>query len=441
MHDTAEPIAHDVAKIIDEAPISAFQIRVIALCSVATFLDGYDVQALGVTVPHIARAFGVEASAFGFAFSGSLVGMALGATMLSPLADRLGRRAVLIAMMVLVGLTTLGATFSMGITSMTIWRVLSGFGLGAIVPIAMTMTSEYAPARHRAALITLMVVCTALGAFTAGFAAPYIEQLWGWRGVFGVGAVLPLIAAVILWIALPQSLLSLVIKDPENPDIKRQLSKIVPNLSAVKFTVKTAGIQIDKASVKTLFSKKLYLRTTLVWIVMGVNMFANYALISWLPTLLDSAGWPLAQAQQSVGLLALGGVGGGLILAWLADRGWAIVSFSLAYAAVALALCLFMSGLYTGPLWLLFSIIGLGAFGSGMAFASFAASFYPPAIRSTGVGWFSGISRATSIFGPLTMAAMMKAGVDPVTIIGLLMIPMVICILCVIQIPRALKSG
>ena len=227
------PAARDIGTegLVDQAPVSRSQMRVIALCSLATFLDGYDVQALGLAIPRMAADFGVAPTAFAFALAASLVGMAVGAMLLGPLADRFGRRPMLIAMMALVGSTTLGAMLAPDPTALSILRVFTGLGLGATVPVAIAMTSEYAPARRRAALVTMMVCCTALGSMSAGFVAPMVEALWGWRGIFAVGAVLPLAMAVLLWAALPESLRFLNARGLRPGEIARQLQRIVPGHS------------------------------------------------------------------------------------------------------------------------------------------------------------------------------------------------------------------
>ena len=426
--------------LVDQAPVSRFQMRVIALCSLATFLDGYDVQALGLAIPRMAADFGVAPTAFAFALAASLVGMAVGAMLLGPLADRFGRRPMLIAMMALVGSTTLGAMLAPDPTALSIWRVFTGLGLGATVPVAIAMTSEYAPARRRAALVTLMVCCTALGSMSAGFVAPMVEALWGWRGIFAVGAVLPLAMAVLLWAALPESLRFLDARGLRPGEIARQLQRIVPGHSG-SLALANETARAARASLGSLFAARYRRRTLLLSVMFWFNLFANYALISWLPTLLGSAGWERSTAQRATGLVALGGIGGGLLLAWLADRGHSVVALSGAFVVTAALLY----GLNAGPssvnAWLpLLVLIGAGAFGGQMALGSVSAVYYPPALRSTGVGWSGGVGRVGAIFGPLALAHLMQAGMAPSATLAVLMIPMLVCAIGVLLLPAALRD-
>src|SRR5580698_7119305 len=145
-----------------EGSRSGPQTRTFVLCCLTTFLDGYDTQALGLVVPHLADQWSLNPGAFAVALSASLIGIALGAVLLAPLADRLGRRPMLIAMMLLVGFSTLGAAFATDAAVLSAWRLVTGLGLGASIPIATAMTSEYAPARKRVSLVAVMIACGAL---------------------------------------------------------------------------------------------------------------------------------------------------------------------------------------------------------------------------------------------------------------------------------------
>jgi MFS transporter, AAHS family, 4-hydroxybenzoate transporter len=381
--------------------------RTIALCSLASLLDGYDIQALGLAIPGMAKYFGVAPTALTLAVSASLIGMALGAMLLGPLGDRFGRKQMLVAFLLLIGATTLGIVSATSPIALMIWRFLSGLGMGAILPVAIAIVAEAAPPERRTALITVMVVSSPLGSFVAGFVAPYIEPAYGWQGIFGVGGALTFLAGIMIWFALPAT---------EHEQ--------------------ATGM---KPSVNSLFTAQFRARTLLLWTIFWLNLFVSYSLISWLPTLLGAAGWERGAAQRATGVLALGGICGGLLMAWAADKGRAVPILATAYLLTAGLFILFIVGPGERAAWLaLLALVGAGGIGAQMALGSLAASFYPTAIRATGLGWSGGFGRTGAIVGPLIMAGLLQTNISASVILALLMIPMLACAYCVTRLPKAL---
>ena len=370
----------------------------ILLCAMATFIDGYDVQALGLTIPLMAKEFGVAPSAFSIAASASLAGMALGALFLSPLADRFGRRRTLVPLLLLFGFATLGAAFSTSTSTLTFWRFVAGLGLGATLPVALTLTAEIAPPHRRNILLSLVVSCTAFGAFAGGFVAPALTAEWGWRGVYGFGAAAPVLIALLCLKGLPAG------------------------------SINIAKESRRSTSVRELMSPTLRSRTLLLWTLFVLNQFVAYALISWLPTLLHHAGLELAAASRATGLLALGGVIGSLLVTLLADRGRARFGLIGAYVlgATSLAVC----GLVTSPTapWnLLVLFVGCGVYGAQMSLGAMVAAFYPAEVRATGIGWSTGIGRIGSVIGPLVLGLLLSVAQSPTSLLGALMVPVLLC--------------
>jgi AAHS family 4-hydroxybenzoate transporter-like MFS transporter len=357
------------------------------------------------------------------------------------LADRYGRRPTLIAMMLVVGLSTLGAAVAANLTALTVLRVITGLGLGGSVPIATAMTAEYAPTRRRAALVALMIACMALGSFGAGIIAPIVSHAWGWRGIFAVGAVLPIAMAALLAAALPESLRFLILRDRNLGSAIAQLERIAPH-HAGRVPVVVARGAVAQASVATLFDPIYRMRTILVWTIFWFNLFVIYSLISWTPTLLHAAGWAHDTAQRASGLVALGGIAGGLLMAWIADRGFAIAALFTAYVGTAVVFSFFSLGPASVAVWVVLLLLaGAGAVGGQMAAGSVAAAYYyPPELRSTGVGWFNGVGRIGGIVGPLALAGLMRAGWATAHIFGFLSVPMLLCAGGVLLLPRALRT-
>jgi AAHS family 4-hydroxybenzoate transporter-like MFS transporter len=324
---------------------------------------------------------------------------------------------------------------------MAAWRLLSGLGLGALVPVAITLTSEYAPARRRASLITLMVSFTALGAFAAGLIAPVLEAWGGWRAIFGFGAAAPALAALVCLVALPESLRWRVARDPQHPDVQAQVDRIAGGPAPSVVAGPSGAAPAARTGPAALWSPSLRRRTLLLWVLFATNLFVNYGLISWLPTLLVQAGWEHAAAQRASGVLALAGIVGSLLVSYQAVRGRMLPAMLGAYLLAALSLVLLGLAPASKAAWIaLLAAAGMGAFGAQMAIGSLTAGYYPSTVRSTGVGWASGVGRIGSFVGPAVLAAFMGTGAGAPAIIGGLMLPMLICAVCVMRLPAAIRD-
>ncbi|MEP7312829.1 MAG: MFS transporter, partial [Pseudomonadota bacterium] len=398
-----------------KVPLTAAQWFAIVLCALAVFFDGYDAQMLAMAIPSMAAEFHVAPTAFAAAASASLAGMALGAMGLSPLADRFGRRPLLILSLLLFGLATLGGMQASGPTEMAVWRLIAGCGLGATVPITIAITADLAPPDRRVRLVTVMASGFAVGAASAGQIAPLLSAVWGWRGLFGYGGIMPLLLAIVCVWGIPES----------RPG-----------------KVGAEAAQVPAVRVTALFSPRLRYRTVFMWCLTTINLFANYGLASWLPTLLVQNGWSLSAASRVTSLLAIGGLTGAYLVSTLADRGRTVFGLMGVYfiAAVALVICA-TNPESTGVWVVLMIMVGFGTIGAALTLAPLTSTYYPPELRSTGVGWANGIGRAGSFFGPLALAWLMVQSLSPTLVIGALMVPMLACLAFVTLLPAALRAG
>jgi len=418
----------ELGQLIDEAPLSRTQIGVILLCSLGIFTDGYDMQAIGLAAPELARELSVAPTQLGLSFSAGVVGMALGSLTLGPLADRFGRRPLMIAMMFLMGIASIATATASRLTELMAWRFATGLGLGALVPIAITLTAEFVPTRRRAALVTIMIGTISIGAIVASIVAPLIIAHFGWRGIFAIGGIVPIALGILYCFILPESPRTLLHRNPADPGLSRLLSRILGREAPPVHLAVRAGE--GKGGLPLLFSSEFVGRTILLWLVWALNLFVNFALASWLPTFLTSAGWAQADALRAVGIMASGGLLGGVLMSWLVDKGYFIRPLMIAYLIAAGAL--FGFTVLPAQHWgYLIAAIGVGAFGSQLTIGAVAATFYPAAIRATGLGWGGGVGRVGSIIGPSAFGLMVAAGATTSATLAILILPMLICAACV----------
>ena len=386
----------------------------IVLCALAVLLDGYDAQMLAMAIPLMAQEFAVQPTAFAIAASSSLAGMAIGALLLSPLADRFGRRVLLVASLVLFGLPTLLAIYAGSPQEMALWRLLAGCGLGATVPVTIGITTELAPPGRRVSIAALAASGFAIGASSAGLLTPWLAQHWGWRGMFVYGGIMPLVIAALAWHGIP---------DTKSASTRASVASGAPRLGL-------------------LFTAGRLPRTLLLWALNAINLFANYGFASWLPTLMVQNGWSLPDASRLMAVLSIGAVSGSFVVSRFVDRGQIVKAFAGGYLVAALALLLCATNPSSRPVWaLLLVMIGFGAIGTQLTLGPLAASLYPDEARSTGVGWASGLGRAGSLFGPLAMAWLMTQHLPPTQVLGALTVPMLACGMCVLALSFVLRRA
>lgn len=402
---------HEAAADVTREPAAALPLWPIVLCALAVFFDGYEAQMLAMAVPLLAQHLGVQPTAFALASSASLAGMAVGALVLGPLSDRVGRKPLLLVSLLLFGGSTLAALTIRGPGELALWRFVAGCGLGAAVPITIAMVSEWAPAAHRVRVVTVMAMGFPIGASSAGLIAPLLTARWGWQGLFVYGGVAPLIIA---------ALIALGVREPP-----RTLTRETPVWRRVG----------------ALFAPALRARTLLLCALNVVNLFANYGLASWLPTLLVQNGWSLAAASRATSVLAIGGLTGSFLASGLVDRGRIALGLGGAYAVAAAGLALCATNPQSTAAWIVLLVLIGCSMGTALTLGPLASAHYPVELRATGVGFANGVGRFGSLFGPLALAWLMNRQLSPPRVLGSLMVPMAVCAVLIVWLARVLRAA
>lgn len=392
----------DVANFIDERKLSAFQIGVFILCGVCLMLDGFDVQAMGYAGPAIKPEWHISDPAFGRLLSAALKGVLVGSLGLSFLADKIGRRPILIGSCFFFSLTTIATARATSLDQLMVIRFIAGIGLGAIMPNAMALVSEYTPQRLR--VVNMMIVSNGftIGAALGGFLASWMIPNFGWRSIFYFGGALPLAAGLAMLFLLPESLQFLVLKRRPAERIAKWLTRIDAS-AAVKadaefFIPEQArpGFTFWK-----LFEEGRGLGTVLIWLIYFMNLLNLYFLQGWLPTIARSAGFSTSTSVLIGTMNQVGGVIGAFALGWFVRKsGFApvlAISFTLACASIAM---IGHPGLPGAALFLITFLAGFGVTGGQAGINAMTGVYYPTDLRSTGLGAGLGIGRIGSIVGP-----------------------------------------
>ncbi|MFX1677234.1 MFS transporter [Paraburkholderia sp. A2WS-5] len=401
--------AVDVQTFINEHPFSPFQWFIFLMCFAIVLLDGFDTAAIGFIAPSLLGEWGLTKPALAPVLSAALFGLACGALVSGPLSDRLGRRTMLLGAVLVFGATCLASAFASGIEQLTWLRFITGVGLGAAMPNAVTMMGEYCPDARRATIINLMFCGFPLGAALGGFLAAWMIPHLGWRSVLLVGGLTPLVLAVPLALRLPESVRYMVANQRPAERIRAALARISADAqTAQSFTMTEITPHADGNGLGVVLSPRYAIGSVMLWIAYFMGLVIFYASINWMPLLLKDAGLPPARATLISALFPLGGIGA-VLCGVLMDRFNANRIIAVCYALTALSI------------WLIGQAVGnvgalvLAVFAAGVlmntaqsSMPALAAAFYPTRGRGTGVAWMLGIGRFGGIAGSFLVAELTR---------------------------------
>ena len=398
---------------IEQSPMGAYQWMIVAMAAIMNLLDGFDVLALAFTATAIQNEFGLTRIELGYLLSAGLFGMAAGSLFLAPLADKIGRRPLLLMAVLLSTIGMLGSAFISQYQWLGFWRVITGFGVGGILVGTNVITSEYSSRKWRSFAISVYAAGFGVGAVLGGMFAVMLQGEYGWRSVFLAGAILTGLFLVVLFIWLPESIDFLTTKQPKNAEVRLNLiAKKIGLAGDWKLPAKTEKVK-TKLPISQLFSEKYLHSTLLIWTAFFAIMFSFYFISSWTPALLKEAGMTTEQSVSVGMMISLGGTCGALIYGLLASRWTArgvLILFTVLSSAATIIFILSSSVLWIA---MVFGIL-VGVLMNGCISGLYTLNplTYDADIRSTGVGWSIGIGRIGAILAPTIAGQLLDMGWD-----------------------------
>ncbi|MBI6918454.1 MULTISPECIES: MFS transporter [Pseudomonas] len=416
----------DVQSFINQQPLSRYQWRVVLLCFLIVFLDGLDTAAMGFIAPALSQEWGIDRASLGPVMSAALIGMVFGALGSGPLADRFGRKGVLVGAVLVFGGFSLASAYATNVDQLLVLRFLTGLGLGAGMPNATTLLSEYTPERLKSLLVTSMFCGFNLGMAGGGFISAKMIPAYGWHSLLVIGGVLPLLLALVLMVWLPESARFLVVRNRGTDKVRKTLSPIAPQVvaEAGSFTVPEQKAVAARNVFAVIFSGTYGLGTMLLWLTYFMGLVIVYLLTSWLPTLMRDSGASMEQAAFIGALFQFGGVLSAVGVGWAMDRfnpHKVIGIFYLLAGVFAYAV-----GQSLGNITVLATLVliaGMCVNGAQSAMPSLAARFYPTQGRATGVSWMLGIGRFGAILGAWSGATLLGLGWNFEQVLTALLVP------------------
>lgn len=432
----------DIKQAIESQVGSQYATLILVACAATMMVEGYDAQVVAYAAPAIIRTWHIERSALAPVFGAALFGYMLGATVLSGLSDRFGRKRVIAAGNLCFGLLTIASAYATTITELLSLRFVAGLGLGCSIPAAIALAVEYAPEGRRAFRVSLLFVGYTVGAAAGGFLAAALMARFGWQSAFLLGGGLSLAVGVASVAVLPESARFLAARGARPREIAAIMRRLRPDL-AITETTRFIVVE-DKADpglpVWQLFANGRAWLTVLLWAAFVTSLGCHYFLTSWLPTVLDASGIPLTHAVAAGALIQAGGAVGSLGVGRLVDR---VGVLAIAGAFIAAAPLLVLIGAAPASEALLMVIVfltGMCLLGGQIGLNALASTIYPTAIRSSGAGWALGIGRFGSIMGPLIGGWLIGAGLSSTALFACAAVPALLSALFIVAVRQRLPG-
>ncbi|CAB5721630.1 4-hydroxybenzoate transporter PcaK [Delftia tsuruhatensis] len=407
LQNDADQADVNVQTLLNEHPFSGFQWVIFALCFLIVLLDGFDTAAIGYIAPSLITEWGVSKPALAPVLSAALFGLAAGAMFSGPLADRLGRKAVLAGSVAVFAVACLASGFSPDIWTLAVLRFITGVGLGAAMPNAVTLMSEYCPDGRRATLTNAMFCGFPLGAAFGGFLAAWMIPHFGWRSVLILGGAAPLLLLLALVVLLPESVRYMVANNYPAERIRKVLARIAGDaVQGVQRFVMTEAKPESRArsGMGVVLSREYRVGSVMLWIAYFMGLVIFYALVNWMPVLFKEGGLDPKTGTLVAALFPLGGVGA-VLFGWLMDRFNPNRIIAIGYALTAASI--WWIGQTAGHLgWLVVAVFLAGTImnTAQSSMPALAAAYYPTRGRATGVAWMLGIGRFGGIAGSFLVA-------------------------------------
>ncbi len=427
----------NVQTLLNEHPFSGFQWVIFALCFLIVLLDGFDTAAIGYIAPSLIGEWGVSKPALAPVLSAALFGLAAGALFSGPLADRLGRKSVLVGSVAVFAVSCLASGFSPDIWTLAVLRFVTGLGLGAAMPNAVTLMSEYCPDSRRATLTNAMFCGFPLGAAFGGFLAAWMIPHFGWRSVLILGGAAPLLLLVALVVLLPESVRHMVANNYPTERIRKVLARIAGDAvqGVQRFVMTESKPQPESqasSGMGVVLSREYRVGSIMLWIAYFMGLVIFYALMNWMPVLFKEAGLDPKTGTLVAALFPLGGVGA-VLFGWLMDRFNANRIIAIGYALTAASI--WWIGQTAGHLgWLVVAVFLAGTImnTAQSSMPALAAAYYPTRGRATGVAWMLGIGRFGGIAGSFLVAELSARQLGFSEIFAVVAIPGVIAMAALI---------
>lgn len=374
-------------------------------------LDGFDVLSISFAAPGIAREWGLDNATLGWILSMELFGMAVGSALLGPVGDKLGRRTTILGCLVAMSIGMFGAASAANISTLLVWRLLTGLGIGGMLASINAAAAEFSNARYRGLAMSLMVIGYPVGGILGGI---IVQQILGdgtWHDIFTFGGWATAAFIPVVWFLLPESPVFLDRK--RGPDALEKINKILARLGHAAATALTPPRpDTPSPSVADIFKPALIVTTVLITFAYFAHITSFYFIVKWVPKIVVDIGFEPRAAAGVLTWLNVGGATGGAIFGLLATRIdlRRLTMATLIGASVMIA----WFGRGAGDLTALTTVVVAAGFFTNAGIAGMYAMFakvFPTHVRATGTGFAIGVGRGGAVLAPIIAGYLLQAGV------------------------------
>jgi benzoate transport len=400
----------DPREILATSPMNVAQIVVIAITVGLNALDGFDVLAISFASPGIAREWGIDRAALGVVLSMELLGMGLGSIFLGGLADKIGRRRTLLGCLIVMGTGMVMATQATNLYFLSVWRVITGLGIGGMLATVNAVAAEFSNSRRRALCVSLMAIGFPIGSVVGGSISAVLLRHGDWRAVFWFGAAATASLIPLVFFLVPESIEWLCQRQPANALAKLNRSLTRLGRAAVD-ALPAAPSQSPRRSMVGIFSPQFLRITLLMSFAYFLHVVSFYFIVKWVPKIVVDLGFSASSAAGVLVWLNVGGATGGAVLGLLSLR-FGLKPLTMAVLAMTTVM-LAVFGRTPADLAHLSMVCAICGFFTNAGIVGLygiLAQVFPTQLRATGTGFAVGTGRAGSWLAPIIAGFLFRAG-------------------------------
>jgi benzoate transport len=396
--------------------MSRLQIIAVGVTFLLNALDGFDVLSISFASPGIASEWGIDRAALGIVLSMELIGMAAGSVFLGGLADRIGRRKSMLGCLVVMALGMIMATTVKGLVDLSIWRVITGLGIGGMLAAINATAAEFSNHRRKHLCVSLMAIGYPLGVVFGGTIAAQLLKTQDWRSVFYLGATMTTICIPLVYFLVPESVHWLTQKQPHgaleriNRTLKRMGHAAVAALPSIAH-------HAGKRKGNDIFSSRLIMTTIIVTAAYFLHVTSFYFIIKWVPKIIVDMGFVASSAAGVLVWTNVGGAIGGAILGILTLR-YNVKTVTMAVLVMS-SIMIVIFGRTPADLDKLSLICAAAGFFTNAGIVGLYAIFahaYPTHVRASGTGFAVGIGRGGAVIAPIVAGFLFEGGIELPTV-------------------------